>query len=94
MATADVEAPVAALLLWLVGVVLCANLAAVKMTVCLMGPLGVPNDGDGSFPSSSSDDGPVTSTSSLVHHFRIEEDSKVRNFVGELVDKVIEGGVD
>ena len=55
---------------------------------------GVPNDGDGDFPSSSSDDGPATSTNSLVHRFQIEEDTKVRNFVGELVDKVIEGEVD
>ena len=94
IATADVEAPVVALLLRVVGVVLRSPLRAVKTTVCLMAVHGVRNDGDGGFPSSSSGDGPATSTNSLVHRFQIEEDTKVRNFVGDLVDKVRETGVD
>ena len=82
MATADVEAPVVALLLRLVGVVLRAPLGAVKTTVCLMAPLGVLHDDGGGFPSSNSGDGPVTSTSSLLHRFQIGEDRRVRKRVG------------
>ena len=62
----------------------------VKATVCLMAGQGVPNDGDGGFPSSSSGDAPATRTISLVRLFQIEEYRRVRNFVGELLDKVTE----
>ena len=89
----SVEAPVVLLLQRSVGAVLRAPLGMVKAMVCLMAGQGVPNDGDGGFPSSSSGDAPATRTSFLVHLFQIEEDRRVRNFVGELLDKVTESGV-
>ena len=93
MATADVEAPVVVLLLRVVGVVLRSPLRAVKTTVCLMAVHGVPNDGDGGFPSSSFGDGPAMSTSSLVRKFQIGEKRRVRNTEGQLLDKVTGPGV-
>ena len=93
MTATDVEAPVVPLLLRLVGDVLRTPLGVVKTTVCFMAGQGVPNDGDGGFPSCSSDDAPATIMSSLVLLFQIEKDKRVRNFVGELVDKVRRTGV-
>ena len=59
------------------GDVLRVPLVVVKTTGSLMAPLGVLHVDSGGFPSCNSGDGPVTSTSSLLHRFQIEEKGRM-----------------
>ena len=84
------DVPVVLLLLWLVRDVLRAPILTVKK---MEAALGVPNDGDDEIPSSGSNGAPATSMSNLVHRFQINKITRVRNWEGNLMDKVIGVGV-